>query len=147
MPMHRMRMRPWLEEQINSGLIKGLVWISKDQKIFQIPWTHASSNEWDLDKDAPLFKNWAINTGKYRPGVDQPDPKTWKANFRCAMNSVLHIEEVKNEHMKKSNAFRVYRLLEEPARPVKKGGKEKKPKGSNELKKTRWSKRLIAQRP
>ncbi|KAJ8271767.1 hypothetical protein COCON_G00106260 [Conger conger] len=56
--------------------------------------------------------------------VDKPDPKTWKANFRCAMNSLPDIEEVKDKSMKKgSNAFRVYRMMSQSERPNKKGKK------------------------
>lgn len=29
MPVERMRMRPWLEEQINQGLIQGLKWVNR----------------------------------------------------------------------------------------------------------------------
>lgn len=60
--------------------------------------------------------------GKHQPGVDKPDPKTWKANFRCAMNSLPDIEEVKDKSIKKgNNAFRVYRMLPLSERPSKKG--------------------------
>lgn len=60
--------------------------------------------------------------GKYCPGIDKPDPKTWKANFRCAMNSLPDIEEVKDKSMKKgSNAFRMYRMLSSSEKAVKKG--------------------------
>ncbi|XP_028834269.1 interferon regulatory factor 2-like isoform X2 [Denticeps clupeoides] len=125
MPVERMRMRPWLEEQIEGGLIPGLVWLDKESKIFQIPWIHAARHGWDLDKDAPLFMNWAIHTGKYHPGVDRPDPKTWKANFRCAMNSLPDIEEVKDKSTKKgTNAFKVYRILSPVERAIKKGKKK-----------------------
>ncbi|XP_078005170.1 interferon regulatory factor 2 isoform X4 [Phascolarctos cinereus] len=126
MPVERMRMRPWLEEQINSNTIPGLKWLSKEKKIFQIPWMHAARHGWDVEKDAPLFRNWAIHTGKHQPGVDKPDPKTWKANFRCAMNSLPDIEEVKDKSIKKgNNAFRVYRMLPLSERPSKKGKKTK----------------------
>ncbi|XP_028657953.1 interferon regulatory factor 2 [Erpetoichthys calabaricus] len=125
MPVERMRMRPWLEDQINSSKIPGLKWLNREKKIFQIPWMHAARHGWDVDKDAPLFRNWAIHTGKYQPGVDKPDPKTWKANFRCAMNSLPDIEEVKDKSIKKgSNAFRVYRMLTLTERPTKKGKKK-----------------------
>lgn len=124
MPVERMRMRPWLEEAIDNGEIPGLKWVNKEKKIFQIPWMHAARHGWDVEKDAPLFRNWAIHTGKYQPGVDNPDPKTWKANFRCAMNSLPDIVEVKDKSMKKgSNAFRVYRMLSQSERPHKKGKK------------------------
>ncbi|XP_067407760.1 interferon regulatory factor 2 isoform X2 [Emydura macquarii macquarii] len=97
-----------------------------EKKIFQIPWMHAARHGWDVEKDAPLFRNWAIHTGKFQPGVDKPDPKTWKANFRCAMNSLPDIEEVKDKSIKKgNNAFRVYRMLPLSERPSKKGKKPK----------------------
>ncbi|MBN3278626.1 IRF2 factor, partial [Polyodon spathula] len=122
MPVERMRMRPWLEEQINAGKIPGFKWVNKEKKVFQIPWMHAARHGWDVEKDAPLFRNWAIHTGKYQPGVDKPDPKTWKANFRCAMNSLPDIEEVKDKSIKKgSHAFKVYRMLTLTERPTKKG--------------------------
>uniref|UniRef100_A0A8C1LZ00 Interferon regulatory factor 2a n=1 Tax=Cyprinus carpio TaxID=7962 RepID=A0A8C1LZ00_CYPCA len=125
MPVDRMRMRPWLEQQIESGQIQGLHWVNEEKKIFQIPWMHAARHGWDLEKDAPLFMNWAIHTGKYRPGIDKPDPKTWKANFRCAMNSLPDIEEVKDKSIKRgSNAFRMYRMLSSYEKAVKKGKKK-----------------------
>uniref|UniRef100_A0A3B4B047 Interferon regulatory factor n=1 Tax=Periophthalmus magnuspinnatus TaxID=409849 RepID=A0A3B4B047_9GOBI len=124
MPVERMRMRPWLEEQIDSCQIPGLKWVNKEKRIFQIPWMHAARHGWDLEKDAPLFMRWAIHTGKYRPGMDRPDPKTWKANFRCAMNSLPDIEEVKDKSIKKgTNAFRVYKMLTSSERNMRKGKK------------------------
>ncbi|TRY89811.1 hypothetical protein DNTS_018561 [Danionella cerebrum] len=123
MPVERMRMRPWLEEQINSCKIPGLKWVNKEKRIFQIPWMHAARHGWDVEKDAPLFRNWAIHTGKYQPG-DKPDPKTWKANFRCAMNSLPDIVEVKDKSIKKgTNAFRVYKILSASERLTKRGKK------------------------
>ncbi|XP_063148957.1 interferon regulatory factor 1 [Candoia aspera] len=126
MPQARMRMRPWLELQINSNKIPGLSWINKEEKVFQIPWKHAAKHGWELEKDAYLFKNWAIHTGRYKEGDVQPDPKTWKANFRCAMNSLPDIQEVKDQSISKgSSAIRVYRMLK-PS--VKSQRKEKKSK-------------------
>lgn len=85
---------------------------------------HAARHGWDVEKDAPLFRNWAIHTGKYQPGIDKPDPKTWKANFRCAMNSLPDIEEVKDKSIKKgTNAFRVYKMLSPSERQTKRGKK------------------------
>ncbi|KAM9850169.1 interferon regulatory factor 2 isoform 1-T2 [Aulostomus maculatus] len=138
MPVERMRMRPWLEEQIDSCQIPGLKWVNKEKRIFQIPWMHAARHGWDLEKDAPLFMRWAIHTGKYQPSIDRPDPKTWKANFRCAMNSLPDIEEVKDKSNKKgTNAFRVYKMLSSSERNVrkakKKADKEGRPKGNKEV--------------
>ncbi|XP_054833424.1 interferon regulatory factor 1 [Eublepharis macularius] len=128
MPQARMRMRPWLELQINSNKIPGLVWLNKEEQLFQIPWKHAAKHGWELEKDACLFRNWAVHTGRYKKGEIQPDPKTWKANFRCAMNSLPDIEEVKDKSISKgSSAVRVYRMLPPSAKLQR---KEKKPKSS-----------------
>uniref|UniRef100_A0A8B9JHX2 IRF tryptophan pentad repeat domain-containing protein n=1 Tax=Astyanax mexicanus TaxID=7994 RepID=A0A8B9JHX2_ASTMX len=81
-------------------------------RVFQIPWKHAARHGWNIDKDATLFRNWAIHTGRYKPGIDKPDPKTWKANFRCALNSLPDVQELRDKSIKKGhNAFRVYILL------------------------------------
>ncbi|XP_067422857.1 interferon regulatory factor 1 isoform X2 [Emydura macquarii macquarii] len=132
MPVARMRMRPWLELQINSNLIPGLKWINKDKMMFQIPWKHAAKQGWDIEKDACLFRSWAIHTGRYKIGEKEPDPKTWKANFRCAMNSLPDIEEVKDKSINKgSSAVRVYRMLPPLTKHQK---KERKSKSSRESK-------------
>ncbi|XP_072302176.1 interferon regulatory factor 1b isoform X2 [Eucyclogobius newberryi] len=111
MPVSRMRMRPWLEQMIESRTVPGLQWVDKDKTMFSIPWKHAARHGWELNKDASLFKMWAVHTGKYVEG-QACDPKTWKANFRCAMNSLPDIEEVKDKSINKGHqAMRVFRML------------------------------------
>uniref|UniRef100_A0AAY5K1C6 Interferon regulatory factor n=2 Tax=Esox lucius TaxID=8010 RepID=A0AAY5K1C6_ESOLU len=108
----RLRLRPWLEEQIQSGKYPGVNWLDETAQVFQIPWKHAARHGWNIDKDATLFRNWAMHTGRYKPGIDKPDPKTWKANFRCALNSLPDVKELQDKSIKKgSNAFRVYMML------------------------------------
>lgn len=59
------------------------------------------------------------STGKYIEG-QTCDPKTWKANFRCAMNSLPDIEEMKDKSINKGHqAVRVFRML--PATPKSRG--------------------------
>ncbi|XP_018419278.1 PREDICTED: interferon regulatory factor 1 [Nanorana parkeri] len=131
MPVPRLRMRPWLEKQIESKAILGLSWINKEEGIFQIPWKHAARHGWDMDKDASLFRSWAIHTGRYKQGEKEPDPKTWKANFRCAMNSLPDIKEVKDKSIYKgSSAVRVYKMLPAPVKTEKKERKSKSLKDS-----------------
>ncbi|XP_008286217.1 interferon regulatory factor 1b [Stegastes partitus] len=123
MPVARMRMRPWLETMIESNSISGLSWTDKDKTMFSIPWKHAARHGWELDKDACLFKKWAIHTGKYVEG-QTCDPKTWKANFRCAMNSLPDIEEVKDKSVNKGHqAVRVFRML--PSTPKSRAKRSK----------------------
>ncbi|XP_069508620.1 interferon regulatory factor 1 isoform X2 [Ambystoma mexicanum] len=133
MPASRMRMRPWLEKQINSNEIPGLQWVDKEEQIFQIPWKHAARHGWEMAKDACLFEKWAIHTGRYKSGEKAPDPKTWKANFRCAMNSLPDVQEVKGRSINKgSSAVRVYKMLP-PS--VKVERKERRSKSSRDSKK------------
>lgn len=66
------------------------------------------------------------SAGKYIEG-QACDPKTWKANFRCAMNSLPDIEEVKDKSINKGHqAVRVFRML--PVSPKSRGEKtDRKP--------------------
>lgn len=52
-----------------------------------------------------------LSAGKYAEGQTR-DPKTWKANFRCAMNSLPDIKEVKDRSVNKGHqAVRVFKML------------------------------------
>ncbi|KAM7406324.1 hypothetical protein PAMP_000708 [Pampus punctatissimus] len=59
----RMRLRPWLEEQIHSGKYPGVSWLDQSARVFQIPWKHAARHGWSIDRDATLFRSWAMHTG------------------------------------------------------------------------------------
>ncbi|RDD38230.1 Interferon regulatory factor 2 [Trichoplax sp. H2] len=117
-PSGKMRLRPWLEEKITAQAIPGLCWMDKENKIFRIPWKHAARQGWSVDEDASLFRAWAIHTGKFSPDRDEPKPKVWKANFRCALNSLHDVEQITEDSITKGNdAVKVYRFLD--------GGKRK----------------------
>lgn len=73
------------------------------------PHTHAHINTLGLLTSVSFHP---VASGRYHPGKDKPDPKTWKANFRCALNSLSDIREL-HEHSRKrgNNAFRVYKMM------------------------------------
>lgn len=108
----RLSLPCWLEEQISSGRYKGLRWVDRSKREFTVPWKHASRQGW-LEDDAALFKAWAVYTRRYREERgDLPDPKKWKANFRCAVNACPDIFAVKSYSGSKrgQNACRVFKF-------------------------------------
>lgn len=112
--LFRLSLPEWLKEQVDSGKHKGVYWIDKKDKIFHVPWKHASRNGWE-DGDVSLFKAWAIYTNRYREGVDKARPALWKTNFRCAINSHNSIAFLKDQGQRKGDkAHRIMKLIEPP---------------------------------
>lgn len=106
-------MRPWLENLLNTKSVEGFKWRDEESKIFEIPWRHGSRHGWNSKKDADLFERWAKHTGRY--DVDQPNPKKWKANFRCALNSLPDVEEITSTYSKGNGqkCVRIFKFLKE----------------------------------
>ncbi|XP_066532249.1 interferon regulatory factor 4 [Hoplias malabaricus] len=108
------KLRQWLIEQVNSGKYPGLVWENSDKTVFRIPWKHAGKQDYNRDEDAALFKAWALFKGKYREGIDKPDPPTWKTRLRCALNKSNDFEElVDRSQLDTSDPYKVYRVIPE----------------------------------
>ena len=124
----RLRLRSWLKRQIESGKFDGLKWIDREKQMFRVPWKHASRHTWSLDKDACLFRDWAMYTGKYKKGLDKPDPKRWKTNFRCALNALPDIEHVPQEDsIQSQDSYRVY-IMTPKSKKLKKNSLRKQRK-------------------
>nr|XP_032833406.1 interferon regulatory factor 8-like isoform X2 [Petromyzon marinus] len=110
------RLRPWLLEQIESGLYPGLRWEDDSKATFRIPWKHAAKHDYCQQEDAALFKGWALFKGKFRHG-DRPDPPAWKTRLRCALNKSSDFEEVsERSQLDISEPYKVYRVLPEGTR-------------------------------
>ena len=99
------RMRDWLIRMINSGRFPGLEWLDEAKTIFRVPWIHAKKRGYCKERDAALFREWAVHSGKYR---DEGDPTVWKINFRCAINGLKDILEMKDLQ---TEDCRVYKVL------------------------------------
>lgn len=99
------RMRDWLIRMINSKKFPGLEYLDAEKTIFKVPWIHAKKRGYNRERDAALFKEWAVHSGKYR---DESDPTVWKINFRCAINGLKDIVELKDLQ---TEDCRVYKVL------------------------------------
>lgn len=112
-PIERQKMRPWLYNLLMNENVLSIKWESKRESTFRIAWRHAARQGWNPRDDADLFERWARHTGKFMDG-DEADPKRWKANFRCALNSLPDVEELKDRGLRKgNNAFKIYKFLDE----------------------------------
>ena len=107
----KLRLRDWLVQMINARLY-GLRWEGDPKKrTFRVPWKHGSRHGWSVKDDAALFQAWAMYTGKYKEGRDKPDPRKWKTNFRCALNALPDIKEIREESCPRGkDAFKIYRM-------------------------------------
>ncbi|KAL3876855.1 hypothetical protein ACJMK2_034639 [Sinanodonta woodiana] len=111
-PIERQPMKEWLLVLLNENAIPHqLSWYDKNKRLFRINWRHGSRHGWSI-KDVELYKRWAIHTGRY--DENNQDTKRWKANFRCALNSLSDVKEQKDSGVKKgANAFKVYKFIDQ----------------------------------
>ncbi|KAM7442077.1 Interferon regulatory factor [Porites harrisoni] len=73
--------------------------------------TRGSRHGWSEKDDAALFRAWATYTGKYKEGRDLPDPRKWKTNFRCALNALPDIKEIREESCPGGkDAYKIYKM-------------------------------------
>ena len=110
-PRERLKLRKWLENQIDSKEVPGLRWLDAEHTTFRVLWKHAGKPDFIVDKDAVLFREWARHTNRYQEG-DQPDPSTWKTRFRCALNKMPDLKEVKvADSLNGSEPYRVFKFI------------------------------------
>uniref|UniRef100_A0A3B4ZC94 Interferon regulatory factor 4-like n=1 Tax=Stegastes partitus TaxID=144197 RepID=A0A3B4ZC94_9TELE len=114
------KLRQWLIDQIDSRRYPGLVWENDEKTIFRIPWKHAGKQDYNREEDAALFKAWALFKGKFKEGVDKPDPPTWKTRLRCALNKSNDFDElVERSQLDISEPYKVYQIIPEGAKKGK----------------------------
>ncbi|XP_070574526.1 uncharacterized protein [Ptychodera flava] len=116
---HRLRLRPWIIQQIDSGKYKGLDWIDESKTEFRVPWKHAAKNDYDQEEDSKIFRAWSLHTGKYKEGIDKVEPAVWKTRLRTALNKLPDVYEVRDKKIRSAEGipFRVYKLLPQREHP------------------------------
>lgn len=106
----RMLLREWLQTQADRRSVPGMHWYNGERTMIRLPWKHGSRSGWTID-DCELYRAWAQYTGKCSNKVDEP--KRWKANFRCALNSLPDVREMKSlGQTRGKDPFKVYELLD-----------------------------------
>eukprot|EP00058_Branchiostoma_floridae_P024836 XP_002610326.1 hypothetical protein BRAFLDRAFT_251372 [Branchiostoma floridae] len=121
----KLRMRPWLEQQLDREEYHGFCWLDKKERKFKVPWIHASSQHFNHMKHSAVFKAWAVHTGKYFHSFLYQSCRTWKANFRCALNSLPDVVELRGENCKAKGeaAYKVYRIVDRKPKRRKSRGR------------------------
>jgi len=110
-PLDRMPLKFWLYFVIELKAANGVNWVDKNNLKFKIPWKHMSRSTFDKERDMQFFQMYAKHSGK-----ETNDPRTWKTNFRCAINSLRDIERVRSEDKcNEDEAYRVFRFKEDPS--------------------------------
>ncbi|XP_075043920.1 interferon regulatory factor 7 [Mixophyes fleayi] len=105
----------WLLRQINSNQFagdRGVRWLDEGRTVFRLPWKHLNMKNVD-ERDYGIFKAWAIQSGKYNPQCE--DVPTWKTNFRCALNGVVHRDkkmflELKDYSSDQKDPHKIYKF-------------------------------------
>ena len=109
----RLQLRDWLLTLLERNQTPGLEWLDRKQNIFSISWRHGRKKGWRSETDSQLFKEWAIYKKRYIPGNDSKNAKLWKSRFRCALNALSDVKELKT--MSKTHgedARKIYQFLQ-----------------------------------
>uniref|UniRef100_A0ACB8FLD5 Uncharacterized protein n=1 Tax=Sphaerodactylus townsendi TaxID=933632 RepID=A0ACB8FLD5_9SAUR len=78
----RIRLKPWLVAQVNSGQYPGLCWVETERKQFCIPWRHATRHTPNQEDENTIFKAWAKRRASTIHKWTEIDSLAkWKANL------------------------------------------------------------------
>ncbi|XP_050783978.1 interferon regulatory factor 3 isoform X2 [Gopherus flavomarginatus] len=113
---------PWLRRKLDEGCYPGVRWLDQRRTQFRVPWKHGLRQDASTE-DFQLFRDWAIDSGSYRPDHDAPAPSVWKRNFRSALNRKPGIQVLRDHSSDSADPHKVYEILPEGGR----GGVDKAP--------------------
>ncbi|XP_069461301.1 interferon regulatory factor 3 isoform X4 [Ambystoma mexicanum] len=101
---------PWLTRQIGNPEYPGLTWTNPEHTQFRIPWKHGLRHDRSND-DFKIFEAWAIASGTYQPGRDEPRPSVWKRNLRSALNRKSEVKLIADCSSDSGDPHKIYEVL------------------------------------
>uniref|UniRef100_A0A8C4WQL5 Interferon regulatory factor 3 n=1 Tax=Gopherus evgoodei TaxID=1825980 RepID=A0A8C4WQL5_9SAUR len=113
---------PWLRRKLDEGCYPGVRWLDQGRTQFRVPWKHGLRQDASTE-DFQLFRDWAIDSGSYRPDHDAPAPSVWKRNFRSALNRKPGIQVLRDHSSDSADPHKIYEILPKGGR----GGADEAP--------------------
>ncbi|KAI8504772.1 Interferon regulatory factor [Branchiostoma belcheri] len=104
----RQQLPDFLLGRIGQPGYPGLVWQGPRGTLFSLPWPRFDGENFDLNRDTTLFKEWETNQGR---SLHPPNPTKWKARLRNALARSREIEEVSDED-RTGQPYKLYRFTD-----------------------------------
>nr|AJA02102.1 interferon regulatory factor 7 [Branchiostoma belcheri tsingtauense] len=115
----RKRLRRFFVSHLDAGDVAGVRWLDRGEGLFRIDWPRGGRSGFNSGTDGQIFKLWAQETGRWKPG--DPEDGTiwseWKTRVRNALHRLKKDFQEQVELGKPSDPqepFRVYKLVPPP---------------------------------
>ena len=107
----RLRLRPWLEDKINSGKIPGLCWRDKEKKEFRVSVEARWQNLISIMRRTLCCSSFGLNIQASIITANLRIRQLGRTRFRCALHKMPDVVEVRVPHsLDEKDPYRVFRF-------------------------------------